>query len=231
MNKKIMYILALSIFVILVVIFYMFKNRQEEEQREPLSTKSEQKEIVDMDARQDSEIKECEDIGQECEGGIIAYIDEEGKKLIVSDMDNATDIQWGCRGQLLDIKDTGYGTGSTNTQAILSWHEGWEDPWFTAPSIVTGYCHEKNDGTVAARVCDELDLNGYGDWYLPSIDELDLIYENVYKNKQGGFELKEYWSSSEFSEGSAWIKSFLTRGDEYGYQKTFARGVRCVRSS
>jgi hypothetical protein len=224
MNRKLTYILISILLFSSIAIYFLFINKNDD--IEPTTTQ--QEEITQEDV-EEALTGECQTVGEECEGGILAYIDEQGSKLIVSEVNNAEDIQWGCRSQLLDITSREYGTGKENTEALVNWHAGWEDPWFTAPENSSGYCHEKNDGTVAANVCNELELNGYSDWYLPSIDELDLIYENVHKNGQGDFGDSECWSSSESSEGSAWIKSFRTRGDEYGYQKSFNRSVRCVR--
>jgi len=234
MNKKTIYILIPILLVSSLIIYFLFINKDESTdlattQQEQEITQEESKETVGEDT-ESKETSECQNLGEECEGGLLAYIDEQGTKLIVSSVNNAEDIQWGCRGQLLNITSREYGTGKENTQALVNWHQGWQDPWFTAPEGSTGYCHEKNDGTVAANVCNDLELNGYSDWYLPSIDELDYIYENVHKNGQGDFGESECWSSSESSEGSAWIKSFATRGDEYGYQKSFNRSVRCVRN-
>lgn len=228
MNKKVIYILLPLIIISSVAIYLLFINKEKNTdsaslEREEQQTQEEVPEILD------EEKNNICSIGDTCEGGIVAYIDEQGNKLIVSPIDNGEDIQWGCRGQLLNITSKEYGTGLSNTEALVNWHQGWADPWFTAPEEVTGYCHEKNDGTLAARVCYEMELNEYSDWYLPSIEELNLIYENVHKNYKGDFGTNEYWSSSEYTEGSSWIKSFLT-GDEYGYQKTFNRMVRCVRS-
>lgn len=228
MNKKIIYILIPLILISSLVIYFLYTKQDKE--GIDISNNQEQDVNVQDSTSEDTQETECQTLGEECQGGLLAYIDEQDTKLIVSAVNNAEDIQWGCRGQLLDITSREYGTGQENTQAVVNWHEGWEETWFTAPSSVGGYCHERNDGTVAARVCNDLDLNGYTDWYLPSIDELDFIYENVHKNRQGDFGESECWSSSEFSEGSAWIKSFGTRGDEYGYQKSFNRSVRCVRS-
>jgi hypothetical protein len=231
MNKKLIYILIPILLISSLAIYFLFINKDESidlttTQQEQKTSQEDSPDRVDKER----EATECQSLGEECEGGLLAYVDDQGTKLIVSAVNNAEDIQWGCRGQLLNITSREYSAGKENTQALVNWHQGWQDPWFTAPESSTGYCHEKNDGTVAANICNDLELNGFSDWYLPSIDELDYIYENVHKNGQGGFGDSECWSSSESSEGSAWIKSFATRGDEYGYQKSFNRSVRCVRS-
>lgn len=228
MNKKVIYILLPLIVLSSIAIYLIFLNKKRGSDQLPLEENRQQAQEETDELSEEQGESTCS-IGDTCEGGIVAYVDEQGNKLIVSAVDNAEDIEWGCRGQLLGITSKEYGTGKENTEALVNWHQGWEEPWFTAPEEVGGYCHEKNDGTVAARVCYELELNEYSDWYLPSIDELDLIYENVHKDYRGDFGTNEYWSSSEYTEGSSWIKTFAN-GDEYGYQKTFNRMVRCVRS-
>jgi hypothetical protein len=50
----------------------------------------------------------------------------------------------------------------------------------------------------AKTACDELILNGYSDWYLPSKDELKKIYVNLKKVGVGGFAYNSYWSSTEY---------------------------------
>lgn len=52
----------------------------------------------------------------------------------------------------------------------------------------------------AARLCSILEFNGYDDWFLPSLDELDLMYNNLHQEERFGFlDSSYYWSSSEFS--------------------------------
>lgn len=48
----------------------------------------------------------------------------------------------------------------------------------------------------------------YEDWFLPSRDELDLVYEVQYKNNIRGFSGGSYWSSSENLAQYAWNQNF-----------------------
>jgi hypothetical protein len=48
----------------------------------------------------------------------------------------------------------------------------------------------------AAQYCDELQVNGFNDWYLPSIKELSYMYGNLARKELGGFRSALYWSSS-----------------------------------
>ena len=67
----------------------------------------------------------------------------------------------------------------------------------------------------AARACMDYSENGYDDWFLPSKDELNLMFVNLKKKGIGGFDSSDYWSSSELSyyAGYAWKQDF-----NYGYQ-------------
>lgn len=61
----------------------------------------------------------------------------------------------------------------------------------------------------AKTACDELVLNGYTDWRLPSKEELVFIFNNVYKSGLiASFYEDYYWSSLERYD-TAWIYSFV----------------------
>jgi hypothetical protein len=72
----------------------------------------------------------------------------------------------------------------------------------------------------AARFCFDLEYGGYDDWYLPSRDELSLMYENLKLKKLGDFSDSKYWSSYYQFGGSywgAWLQDFVDGKQESGY--------------
>jgi hypothetical protein len=84
----------------------------------------------------------------------------------------------------------------------------------------------------AAQLCATLDFNGFTDWFLPSKDELDLMYKNLKQKNAGKFGTKiSYWSSSQANNDSAWYQSFDNgRQYNYGNYKYDAFMVRAIRS-
>jgi hypothetical protein len=93
--------------------------------------------------------------------------------------------------------------------------------------IMTG-CSEAG---IAARLCGDLVLGGYSDWYLPSKDELNQLYIN--RVAIGGFASSDYWSSTENSNGDAWGQGFYN-GYQFSFSKVvpyyFSFAVRAVRA-
>ena len=70
--------------------------------------------------------------------------------------------------------------------------------------------------------------NGFSDWYLPSQNELDAMYEK--RDMIGGLSTDCYWSSSERAGGHAWYQKFFNYGDKNYNGKYFAYSVRPVRA-
>jgi len=162
-------------------------------------------------------------IGQSYGGGVIAYILKSGDpgyhasvqhgliagpsallpgaSITTAQWSNITSVLIGPAAQGVAI-----GTGQTNTAAIVG-QSGCADG--------------------AAYLCDWLEEGGYGDWYLPSKDELNQLYLN--QVAIGGFGSAGYWSSSEIDKGRAWGQYF---GDGYqgGSGKEDAYSVRAVRA-
>lgn len=82
---------------------------------------------------------------------------------------------------------------------------------------------------VAADICANLDINGYTDWFLPSKDELNLMYQNLKTKSRGEFGNYGYWSSSEVGGiGHAWYQVF-TSGGQSTQSKNISNCVRAVR--
>jgi hypothetical protein len=63
----------------------------------------------------------------------------------------------------------------------------------------------------AAKLCKDLTLNGYDDWYLPSLGEVSLMYDN--KNEIGGFGQANYWTSTEYDTDQAYAFKGLFMAD------------------
>jgi Protein of unknown function (DUF1566) len=153
-------------------------------------------------------------IGQEYQGGIIFYIDSSDKHgLIAAAIDQGDSIEWGCESlNIIGSDETKVGSGLQNTIAIVNG------------------CTSLN---IAARVCYDLVLNGYDDWYLPSKDELYLLYKN--KNAVGNFAndlVAPYWSSSQYRGDAAWRQLFgdSEKGEQTIYDKYNKYNVRAIRS-
>jgi hypothetical protein len=101
------------------------------------------------------------------------------------------------------------GTGLTNTAAIVA------------------SCGESD---IAAKIADNLVLNEYSDWFLPSRDEADLMYTNLHLQGLGGFYIYgSYSTSSENSARKYWYSNF-NGGGSYAQYKSNGTLVRVVRT-
>jgi len=146
-------------------------------------------------------------IGQNYGGGIIFYIDGTGQHgLIAATSDQSTGAKWGCYGTQIGGTATVIGAGQANTTAIING------------------C---NTAGIAARICDDLVLNGYSDWFLPSLDELNQMY--LHKSVIGGFSNNGNWSSSEMNADFAYFQQFGT-GAQGGNSKGNFNCVRAIRA-
>ena len=101
-------------------------------------------------------------------------------------------------------KGTGIGTGRTNTDAILA-VLSYEPPHIETPAATVP----------AASAAVAYTSNGYTDWFLPSKDELNALYQSgiIPPTQTGGFDIY-YWSSSQHDDPGrnqcAWAQSFGT---------------------
>ena len=79
-------------------------------------------------------------------------------------------------------------------------------------------------GRYAARAASDYEVNGYSDWFLPSADELEVMYNVLYAVEEPliGFAPSYYWSSSEYDLRNAWTVLFRSgqRFDREGWFTT-----------
>jgi hypothetical protein len=142
-------------------------------------------------------------------GGIIFYIDGTGQHgLISATSDQSAGVQWYNGSYVLtNASGTAIGTGQANTTAIVT---------------------IQGAGTYAASICDQLVLNGFSDWFLPSKDELQQMY--LQKAVIGGFTGNYYWTSSEITGTYAWSQYF-TNGSQYNLGAKWVPDlVRAIRA-
>ncbi|MCK9422815.1 MAG: DUF1566 domain-containing protein [Bacteroidales bacterium] len=78
------------------------------------------------------------------------------------------------------------------------------------------------------RFCNDLLLNGYSDWFLPSLDELELMFQR--KTIIGGFVDAFYWSSSEYDADHAWLVYFGFLGQSIDIKGGGPYAVRAIRA-
>ena len=88
------------------------------------------------------------------------------------------------------------------------------------------------DWNSAKTACEELILNGYSDWHLPSKEELNSVFVNLKQVGVGGFDGATYWSSTETEYGLVWTRDFKRGGEQNeigktgGFIITYVRAVR-----
>lgn len=164
--------------------------------------------------KQPEELKPITTKGSYYAGGVVFYLDGSGQHgLVMSDSD-VGEYKWR-ESNVGAVGTTSYyiGEGKSNTEEIVQF---------------------QGSGSYAAKACNDLVLNGYSDWYLPSQGELK---EAVKYESAIGLGGARYWSSTEYYPDydhtgyNAWFfqvsnpTSFET--DE---SKSLIRKVRAVRS-
>ena len=79
----------------------------------------------------------------------------------------------------------------------------------------------------AARIVLNQQINGTLGWFIPSLDELNILFKS--KNLTLNFEEGYYWSSSEYDAYLAWAQSFSDGFQDHYAAKTMKCFVRPIR--
>ena len=165
-------------------------------------------------------------IGEECGGGIFSGNFNDSYSLIATPgncTDSATPT---CDGGTDTVKKQ-WATNADTVSGATSDNDGQTN----TEDIVDHYAGIGGNDSPAANFCDNMDYGGKTDWYLPSRNELALLYTN--RLAVDGFDLgagEYYWSSTESDGGNARRNAFVT-GTSTVNGKNANHYVRCVRRS
>jgi len=145
-------------------------------------------------------------------GGIVFYVSDGGAHGLEAAPADLGSARWGCYGRnAWRTNGTAIGTGADNTYRIF------------ASCTNTN----SNDSPTAADLVYAYKFRGYTDWFLPSKDELNALYDA--RDVVGAFASVEYWSSSQYNNKDAWAQYFVD-GQQYADVKANAVRVRAVRA-
>ncbi len=127
--------------------------------------------------------------------------------------------------------ETAIGTGKSNTEKLVAFMD------------INGKAYSDSSGTstaeYAAKKCLDYSYGGYEDWFLPSLEELTQMQNNLNKNWLGSFDQYRdnrdnyyyYWSSSENNSSEAYTKAFSRESDGYSFFHDRHRSVEIETSS
>ena len=164
-------------------------------------------------------------IGDRYQGGIIFWVDADGQHgLIAAKADQSNSIQWysGVNRRTRTTGD-GIGAGAMNTVLIIAAQSN-DDAAAAAAIVAADYSIQDDGVTACSGAASE---TCWGDWYLPSKFELNLLYQQ--RGVVGGFANNGYWSSTELDADNAWYQHFYN-GGQYDFYKYDTLAVRAVRA-
>ncbi|MEI6124891.1 MAG: hypothetical protein WCQ95_14840 [Bacteroidota bacterium] len=155
-------------------------------------------------------------IGESYQGGIIFWLDATGQHgLIAATTDQNVEYWYNGTNRTTGSSGDGLYAGKMNTAIIVATQMA-----------------DNQAGNFAAKACADYSVTDggvtYGDWYLPSKYELNLLY--LQSNAVGGFANYYYWSSTESTVTLAWSQLFSTGWQDGDFGKTVLMYVRAVRA-
>lgn len=155
----------------------------------------------------------CPNIGNLCADGTIyaGYHPVLKVRVFIPPTDQGgSTIKWRSSGSGADIATDSWIDGRANTDQVAN--------STTFPAI---------------KACKDLTLGGYTDWYLPSVGEIEYLYQIQPILATGpftNFAFGYYWSSTEYDNSSAYSQAFEPpNGQVNGSGKTANYRARCMR--
>jgi hypothetical protein len=135
----------------------------------------------------------------------------DGWRYLEASPTNLTYYEWGASYEDVQGTDTAIGTGKENTRLIVQKYPG---------------------GNYAANHCNDYRGGDKDDWFLPSKEELNLMWTNLKQQALGEFTDMYYWSSSQYDyydNEDAYILLFTT-GQLVTRYKNYGALVRPARA-
>ena len=123
-----------------------------------------------------------------------------------------------------DIASLPWCNNSTSIPAVAGWASKAVGKGQANTTAMLGVC-----SSGAANAADLYLTATKSDWFLPSLGEVKLMYNNLLEAGVGGFANDLYWSSTENDSSDAWAQDFDT-GAQDSYGKFSSLRVRAVRA-
>lgn len=154
-------------------------------------------------------------VGDLTEGGIVFYTDGDYQGMVVSIPDSNTLLQWGCLGVDIPTLEN-FNTGYSNSIDIHNAH-------------IYSNCY----GNFAVEHCLNFQTQDYGgasDWFLPSKNELDILYQYYSQGNLSQLNGTTIWSSTQYDSQKAWSQTFNSNGTQLSENKDTFNSVVSIRT-
>lgn len=137
--------------------------------------------------------------GKKYQGGLIFFVNTNptmypnftGDGMVATEANYGNFDPWGCLGTATGATGKEIGDGPTNTQKILD-----------------AAC---TDLAKSTKICDELIIDTYDDWFLPSEEEVNLMYYNLFEKGHGNGwldNIRRYQTSTEADDRHFRLRMF-----------------------
>jgi hypothetical protein len=133
----------------------------------------------------------------------------DGWRYLEAAPEDCANAAWGVQYEDVPGLATAIGTGKANTQILVEKYPG---------------------ENYAANLCVAYEANDFDDWFLPSKDELNLMYTNLKTQSLGDFSNFYYWSSCQHNSGQAECQRFRDGDQDNDAKNTTIRSVRAIRA-
>lgn len=152
-------------------------------------------------------------VGDQIGGGTVFLVIGPHLGLVVAEMAGNDLVNWGCLGVNVQNTFNDVFQGEFNSDKINNTH-------------INAACN----GNFAVNMCLNLTQGGYNDWYLPSKDELNALYDCYSQGYLPDLQDKKIWSSTQYDSQKAWSQTFNSNGTQLSENKDISNSVIAIRT-